>query len=515
MIERKMMIGCIVSTDFLKQVSNIWDPTLLETREAKRITAWCWEYFNKYDKAPGKEIESIFNAKMKTGKIPKDIAEMLEEEILPGLSKEFKEEEFNLEYVLEESQKFFKEHKLLKMAGDIVALVESGESIEAERLAIEYKPTFNGTKEDLDLSDPIALERVNKAFTTSNECLIHYPYHLGEFWNNQLVRGGFVALMGPEKRGKTFWLLDMALRASKDGKRVAFFQAGDMTEGQQLVRLCIYLTKKSNLERYAGPIWEATKDCVRNQMNTCTKRMRSCNIGVFEHKTFNEVRHSLTQEDLIKAHQDNPEYVSCAHHKCGEYKTQKIGAPWVKLVDVGPALESFEAQASVAKFFLQTNRKFKLSTHANGTLSIRQMKAQLAIWESQDDFIPDVIIVDYADLLTGDTKEFRHLQNEIWKGLRALSQEKGQPLVITATQADAKSYDQDRLTTSNFSEDKRKYAHVTAMFGLNQDTKFREKKIGLMRINELVIREGEFITSNEITVVQNLKRGRPFIGSYW
>jgi hypothetical protein len=53
------------------------------------------------------------------------------------------------------------------------------------------------------------------------------------------------------------------------------------------------------------------------------------------------------------------------------------------------------------------------------------------------------------------------------------------------------------------------------MFGLNQDTKFREKKIGLMRINELVIREGEFITSNEITVVQNLKRGRPFIGSYW
>ena len=67
----------------------------------------------------------------------------------------------------------------------------------------------------------------------------------------------------------------------------------------------------------------------------------------------------------------------------------------------------------------------------------------------------------------------------------------------------------------NFSEDKRKYAHVTAMYGLNQDPQDREKKIGLMRINEIVVREGDFSNTKEVTVIQNLARGRPFLGSYY
>ena len=51
------------------------------------------------------------------------------------------------------------------------------------------------------------------------------------------------------------------------------------------------------------------------------------------------------------------------------------------------------------------------------------------------------------------------------------------PLVVTATQADANSYDRTSLKMSNFSEDKRKLAHVTAMYGLNQDPAGREKGI--------------------------------------
>jgi len=39
--------------------------------------------------------------------------------------------------------------------------------------------------------------------------LIRYPRQLGEFWNDQLVRDSFVALMGIEKRGKTFLLMDI------------------------------------------------------------------------------------------------------------------------------------------------------------------------------------------------------------------------------------------------------------------------------------------------------------------
>jgi len=86
--------------------------------------------------------------------------------------------------------------------------------------------------------------------------------------------------------------------------------------------------------------------------------------------------------------------------------------------------------------------------------------------------------------------------------------------VISATQADAESYKKGRLTLSNFSEDKRKLSHVTAQYGLNQDPSGREKALGIMRINEIVVREGAFSSDHEVYVLQDLAAGRPFLESY-
>src|SRR5690606_9911830 len=127
-----------------------------------------------------------------------------------------------------------------------------------------------------------------------------------------------------------------------------------------------------------------------------------------------------------------------------------------------------------------------------------------------------IVIVDYADILSSDdarVTEFRHRQDHVWKSLRALSQER-HVLLITATQADAESYKKGRLNMTNFSEDKRKLAHVTAQFGLNQDPDGREKALGIMRINEIVVREGSFSADSEVHVLQDLAAGRPFLESY-
>jgi hypothetical protein len=143
----------------------------------------------------------------------------------------------------------------------------------------------------------------------------------------------------------------------------------------------------------------------------------------------------------------------------------------------------------------------------------------LDTWEERENFVPKIILVDYADLLVPSLKaDFRHQQNQIWKELRKLSQTKRQeifPLVIAPTQADADSYDSYRLKLSNFSEDKRKYSHVTAMYSLNQDPKGREKALRMLRIGELILREDEFSIENEVTILQDLWQGRPLIGSFF
>ena len=157
-----------------------------------------------------------------------------------------------------------------------------------------------------------------------------------------------------------------------------------------------------------------------------------------------------------------------------------------------------------------------MSTHANGTLSVGQADSILDLWELEDGFVADLIIFDYGDIMLSEYQgnEFRHKENDKWMKMRGMSQ-KRYALVINVTQTDADSYEQDRLSLKNYSEDKRKFAHVTAMYGLNQDKKGREKKIGIMRINQIVIREDAFSSSNEVYVLQNLRRGQPCLMSYW
>ncbi|KKM05327.1 hypothetical protein LCGC14_1755320, partial [marine sediment metagenome] len=107
--------------------------------------------------------------------------------------------------------------------------------------------------------------------------------------------------------------------------------------------------------------------------------------------------------------------------------------------------------------------------------------------------------------------EFRHQENQKWQRLRNLSQER-HSLLLTATQAKATAYMKDLLDLSDYSEDKRKYSHVTAMYGLNQTPE--EKRIGMMRINPLLVRDSDYATDRPVTILQRLQIGRPIMKSF-
>lgn len=513
-MERKIVIGLIVSTEYIQQIINVWDIRYIETPMAKLLSGWCIEYFTKYKKAPGPIIEDIYFQKLREG-LDQDTAEEIEQDILPSLNEEYvSSDKFNLNYLLDQTFEYFRSQQLKIYTTELKEAVEDGDTAEAEKLALNYKPLQINFGDDLDLSNEVVLTRIEKAFAETDKPLIYYPKQLGKFWNRQLVRGGFVALMASEKRGKSFWLLDMAIRGSRQGSKVAFFQAGDMTEDEQLLRFCSYLTRKPIFDDPHNRKWEyiSTPDCIYNQMDSCDLPVRECTFGIIETMEPREAKQQMTFDFLKKAHKDYKNYKPC--HNCSRYSQSKMGTPWIKKIPVQDKVTIKEAQDSVSKFFIKNKRTFKLSSHPNGTLSVQHMEVLMDSWEKIDGFIPDIIIVDYADILISDTQEFRHKQNDIWKSLRGLSQKK-HALVITATQADADSYEKNRLSMGNFSEDKRKFGHVTAMYGLNQDPKGRDKELGLMRLNELVVRSTAFNNQAEVTVIQNLGISRAFLGSFY
>lgn len=505
-LERKILIGLIASDQFIRTIAPLWSIHYMQASTAKLLAGWCIDYFNKYNKSPYQEIESIFSEKIKEGMAADDIDYI--GEILESLSEEYSSTETNIEYLIDQTKKYFTTQRLKQYAESILDRIDEGDIKAAEEEATAY--TVLETDDGISsVVDPFTSAKlIKEAFEEQNEVLIKFPKALGEFWNDQLVRGGFVAILGPEKRGKTMWLMELAMRAMMTGNRVAFFQAGDMTEKQQIRRIAIYLAKRSDRERYCGERYIPCVDCWYHQTDTCERPEREqMGVSLFDE---NMEQKLVTYNMLVEAAEEKPEYEPCRN--CKDIR----GAVWLEKHEAVKPLNWRDAYKSMKEWRKKYDHQFKLATYPNETLTMHEVNSLLNLWERDEGFKPDVVLIDYADILAPDQDstrlDGRGQINKIWQRMRRLTQEK-QCLLITATQAAATSYDKDTITLTDFSEDKRKYAHATAVYSLNQTD--IEKKIGIMRLGELVIRESEFDRTRQVKVLQCLQRGRPFIGSYF
>lgn len=511
-MERKIVIGLITSTEYLKQIKNEWNPNYIESQAAKILSSWCLEYFDERGVAPMRDIETILLKKLRKKKIKKELAEEIETDILVKLSEQYENQDNNIDSLLIDTREYFIERQLEIHSEEIQDALSKGDIKKARQLQENFKLVIGGEDSGIDLADSSTLSKIDSAFADVENPVIKFHGALGEFWNSEMVKGSFVSLLAPEKRGKSFLLLELMMTAYEQGVPTAFFQAGDMTEAQQIIRTAIYLTQKSNKEKFCGKQYIPVLDCVKNQTDNCNRKIRACRFGIFKDKTEEQIRNEITYEEILEAKKDNKFYKNC--YNCINWQKNPWGTVWLEEFDNGEKpLTANEAKRAWKKFF-RNNDKVRLSTHANGELSVPKMIAILEAWKRKG-FIPQLLILDYADLVTADrTGDMRHLIDYIWRNLRGISQ-KYDLLIVAPTQADAKSYEQEILKLSNFSEDKRKLAHVTAMYGLNQDPAGREKKLGIMRINKIVIREDGFHATDQVHLLQRLQIGRPNLGSYF
>jgi len=514
-IERDIIKGLITSKEYLTAIEAIWNPQYMNNA-AGRVAMWCWEHYNLHGNSINKDITKKFYDELKTKRLDADLAKNIENEILPGLSMEHLSKGIRIKTLIKQTIMYFQKRQLEIHNQEIQNLLSRGELIKVQELAESFVGITIEEDDTVELSNQKELDdAIDEVHATNNKILIRFPNRLGKLFNEHFIRGSLISFLGMEKVGKSWWLLEIAIRAARQGKKVAFFQAGDMSRAQQMERIISCISGRASNKKYYGMQWEATKDCIYNQMDDgCPhpKEKQYNASGVFTSDNIEDIR-KKTKGELIDAYKINPDYKPC--YKCGtSYDNGNKGITWIKQIDIGTPLNKKETKASLKKFFVDHKRNFKLDTHVNDTLTVKKAKAQLELWEKRDNFIADVIIFDYADIIHSTIKEERHKHNKIWKDLKSLSQSKTEPLVITATQADAKSYEKNLLSKGNFSESKTKNAHVNAMWGLNRDTTGREEALGILRINELFLRNGEK-TGKVLTVIQNLKRGRPYIKSYF
>jgi hypothetical protein len=512
-LERRIVMGFIISTEYVRRLAPFWQDHFLVSPELVKLTRWCLDFFLEYNRVPDRDIEAVYMDHVQRGDVDKTEAELIEE-IFHRIEDDYgRDEQFNYGYLYNQTIRYLRQREIEQHKEHLEDRIARGEIERALEDIQTFRPQSFVTTLGLEVGSEEGYKAIEQAFAEGARPVVTYPGAFGRMINSHLIRGGFVAFLAPEKRGKTWLMTDIAFRGLRQKANVALFQAGDLTESQMLRRACIYLSHRSDDEQYCKSYWRPVGDCVRNQFDACTRSDRNCDHGIYDEQITawdDDSTHQFERyQGLIAAAKTHREYQPCDSMTCD------MRRPTVYLVEE-PEREPLNAKDAVEVarvFFERYRRRFKLMTSPSDSLSNEEIRRCLDEWEYQDDFVPDIIIVDYADLMTARVAEFRHRQDAIWKGLRATSQAR-HALVVTATQADANSYRQNRLNLTNFSEDKRKFAHVTAMWGLNQDPHGREKELGILRINTLLVREGIFSAENDVAILQDLRSGRPFLESY-
>lgn len=508
-LEQDIVIGLIVNTEYAKIIKPIWNDQYLLSSVGTTLAKWCWRYFDKYKEAPRKEIKRIYETQVLKGKLNEDIAEEIELDILPLLDKKFREKGLS-KHLIDLTLEYFQKRSAEILAEDVEGLSAKNKDKEAIALIKKYKePT-------LDVADWISIDSrdikqvYKQAFEAVSDPVLQYKGAWGEFINTELVKGSFVSFLAPEKRGKTWLLMELAISAIKQGKKVAFFQAGDMTAEQQIMRVGVNVSAKPNKEKFIGSRYVAVKDCVKNQIGDCSERNKVSSPPLFPGLTVRQVKADRPSIDtLLELKEEIPNYERCID--CSAFNRNPWGTVWLRKKRYPRVLTPDEAYEKTLRV-LGTNRNFRLDTYVNGQCTVTKMENRLEEW---GDWKPELILIDYMDLIVAEIGgEYRHQQNEIWKRVRGMSQ-KTNAAVCAPTQADAKAYKQGLLTLDNFSEDKRKYAHATAFIGMNQDPDGIEKQLGIMRFNKLLSRDDDFNHRKVVHVIQDLRVGKPIVDSYW
>jgi len=463
-IEQRLLTALITSDEFLSQASAVLDTSLIDVAPFRTIAEWCVEYHAKYHCAPRKDIAAIHESWAEDHDGPEANAI---EDLLGEVSGSYDDHDpLNVPYMLDHLRAFLERKGLERLQDDVDNALHSGRPEDAKQHILGYKPVELLANMGIDpLRDTDAWER---AFSISAKPLLEFPGDAGVFLNHALTRDAFIGIQGPEKRGKTWWCIEFVIRALRERLKVAFFQVGDLSEHQAMIRIGTYFAQRPSRADLCGNV-DVPTEIIKPQRPEGEDEEEEEGEGLQVRTKTRVFNKPLTKTACIKA-----------------------GKKFMKGCGLNP-----------------NKSYFKVSIHPNTTVNVRGITSILDHWEMMEGFIPDVIVIDYADILAPEDPRMppRDQVNDTWKSLRRLSQER-HCLVLAPTQANASSYDTHTMTMRNFSEDKRKLAHVTGMIGLNQTE--NEKKVGVMRLNWLVLRESPFNVKRCLWVGQCLPIGRAF-----
>lgn len=212
--ERKLLTAMITSSEFLERAMPVLDLTLLESPELAQVGRWCVDYFQKYNKAPGRAIQDIYMKELKNDKLPKSTAEYIEE-MLSDLSEDYEQQQdFNINYLYDLTVQYIQERELFTLGEDFLQMLRQRKIEQAKELIYNFS-----MKTDTMQDKPRTMTGAELLNSDVSEPAWVVP---------GLILAGLTILAGKAKLGKSFLVLYMAVMLARGGKVLGKIQAGPM-----------------------------------------------------------------------------------------------------------------------------------------------------------------------------------------------------------------------------------------------------------------------------------------------
>lgn len=377
-----------------------------------------YEFIDRYKRAPKDHIADLMADKLdaKANKLEAN----LYTDILMGIADQHAT--INEEYVMGQLENFIKRQSLRTIAIDLSKALQkdTDQSLEeAEKLISQSQRQVSSVFDaGLRLSNK---DRVLDFLDQQTHC---FPTGIPEF-----DKRGF----GPTR--KELWLY---IAAAKRGKTWMLIQLAKMAMIHRL-RVChisLEMSEERSAQRYMQALFAMAK---RKEKKIVTK---------FERDQLGRMVGFDEKEMTPKLSMDDPNIRDKLSRRIDKFGPRMLNNIIVK-------------------------------QFPTGSLTVRQLEAYIDGLESNERFVPDLLIIDYPDLMKIDKANYRLSIDEIYKELRGMGVTRNMAVAVVS-QSHRAAANAKHVGSDNVAEAYSKVAHADCIITYNQTPS--EQKMGLARL---------------------------------
>ena len=491
--EKRIVTGMIASTAFMHKFYPLIDQNFayFKTNYTETLAKWAVKYYEIYEEVPFQHIQDEFN--MNRTKLSDDDAGMIHD-LLIKISEEYVEGggNLNVKYLVDQAERWCEGRELEISIGNAKIMHETGDFKGARQELNRSQEVHIQTSSIITGDELFGEEDIYHTFQDQEEGFFRFNGRLGHFLGD-FDRGWLIGLSGAFKRGKTWFAQEFAVMGMLAYLKVAFFslEMNDATMKQRIRK------RMAGAADEAGTYLYPVFDCLHNQTGDCNLKRR-----VQDHTL-------LTDDGKVPNFDADSPYRVCT--ACREKHRQEYRATtWYEALDVAK-FEPVYVSRKMKPFLKTHGHLIRLKTYPRFTANVSDITYDLNLME-QDGFIPDIIIIDYADILKPEDDVMDGVQKEdrTWIALAQLASERN-CLVLAPTQANKAALEATLLKESHTARWIGKLAHIDAMLAISQTEE--EKRMGRTRISTMLHRHREFDSSHTITLLQKIAHGQVHLDS--